>query len=270
MCLRPITLAAGKGLTVPCGKCPVCKKRRAAQWAFRLSIEDRQHTESHFVTLTYSDENLPRDDCGYPTLLKSDLQKYFKRLRYISGKGVDVKYFACGEYGTHTSRPHYHAIVYGVSQDDIVAAWRLDGKNIGHVHIGSTSQASARYVANYLCKSLATGLNYSQEKEFQVMSKGLGKAYLTPEVYKWHQENAANYLAAIGKVKQSLPRYYKDKIFTQEERLEFAREHQERKVKESIAAKKKHGIDMAYHKEFESKKQIVKSSNYRQTLRNKL
>lgn len=268
MCLQPFNLSAGKGLTVPCGKCVVCKKKRAAQWAFRLSIEDRQHVQSHFITLTYNDTNLPRDDCGYPTLVKADLQKYFKRLRKSVGKGV--KYFACGEYGTNTMRPHYHAIVYGASDDDIIDAWYLDGKAIGHVHIGSTSKASAHYVANYLCKALTEDLQPTQEKEFQVMSVGLGKAYLTPDMIKWHQDNSANYVAAIGKVKQSLPRYYKDKIFTQEQRLQFAAEHQERKLKEKIKTKKDLGLEKSYNNEFSSKKQIVKSSKYRESLRNKL
>ena len=181
-----------------------------------------------------------------------------------------VKYFACGEYGGRSNRPHYHAIIYGVTDDDIMSAWQLDGKALGHIHIGTTSGASARYVANYLCKAMTKGLQLSQEKEFQVMSTGLGKAYLTPAMVKWHKENAANYVAAAGKAKQSLPRYYKDKIFTQEEKLQFAREHQERQVEKSNAVKKKHGIDMAYHKEFESKKQVEKSASYRESLRNKL
>ena len=28
-----------------------------------------------------------------------------------------IKYFACGEYGNNTHRPHYHAIIYGVGLD---------------------------------------------------------------------------------------------------------------------------------------------------------
>lgn len=268
MCLRPFVLKASKGLTVPCGKCAECKRKRASQWAFRLSIEDRQHIESHFVTLTYSDNNLPRDDCGYPTLVKADLQNYFKRLRFNTGK--KIKYFACGEYGGRTNRPHYHAVIYGASQDEIINAWRLNGNNLGHVHLGTVSNASARYVANYLCKSVATGLSPSQAKEFQVMSVGLGKAYLSPDMIKWHRENAANYVAAIGKVKQSLPRYYKDKIFTKEERIEFGREHTERVIKAKKKDKKKNGLDKVYHNEFESKKQIQISANYRESLRNKI
>ncbi len=50
-----------------CGKCPSCKRRRAAKWISRLEAERRQHVVSMFVTLTYDEKSLPvlkfSEDC---------------------------------------------------------------------------------------------------------------------------------------------------------------------------------------------------------------
>lgn len=45
---------------VPCGHCSICKNRRAAHFTQLLEDEQLQHRYCFFVTLTYSDEYLPR------------------------------------------------------------------------------------------------------------------------------------------------------------------------------------------------------------------
>ena len=110
---------------VPCGRCGFCLSNRRKEWSFRLQKEMRYHESAAFITLTYSDNNIrfmdavDRDtgECiSYPILVKKDLQDYIKRVRYYQGKITDskIKYYAVGEYGTKTKRPHYHAIMFGV------------------------------------------------------------------------------------------------------------------------------------------------------------
>lgn len=78
---------------------------------------------------TYNNENSSKRYGYQPTILcRKHLQQYFKRLRY-SYEG-QLSYFACGEYGTHTTyaRPHYHAIVWSkepIPQDLFASAWGL-------------------------------------------------------------------------------------------------------------------------------------------------
>ena len=78
-----------------------------------------------FLTLTYDDDHLPPNG----SLVKSDLQKFFKRLRKNSGK--KMAYFACGEYGEQTARCHYHVILFGLDflsksdRDMIKLCWRV-------------------------------------------------------------------------------------------------------------------------------------------------
>lgn len=100
-------------LPIPCGHCVGCRMEHAKEWKVRNCLEALAYKPEHvyFLTLTYGDASLPSTREGVPCLRKEDLQKFWKRLRKNSGKRF--RYFACGEYGGLTLRPHYHAIVYG-------------------------------------------------------------------------------------------------------------------------------------------------------------
>nr|WBW04067.1 replication protein [Microviridae sp.] len=53
------------------------------------------------------------------SLVKRDFQLFMKRLRKkFSGEGI--RFFASGEYGSLTFRPHYHAIIFGLELHDLV------------------------------------------------------------------------------------------------------------------------------------------------------
>lgn len=201
---------------VPCNKCHECRARRGAGWSFRLRQEEKKHATAFFVTYTYSDENLPRDDCGFPTLVKEDLQKYFKILRKRLVKSK-VKYYACGEYGSITARPHYHAIIFGAPRDVLEASWKH-----GHCYVGEVSAASIAYVCGYVNKPRVIKHGDSRSPEFNLMSKGLGLGYVTDKMVKWHKDNMAAYCVLEGGVKTSLPRYYRDKIFDAQEKEQLA------------------------------------------------
>lgn len=111
-CLSPLTFKKnGLIQTVPCGKCLSCLSRRRSSWSFRLNQEMRVSTSAHFLTLTYSDENLPRSPTGFPVVVKRDVQLWLKRFRKLLSP-FKVRYFAVSEYGTQTFRPHYHVILF--------------------------------------------------------------------------------------------------------------------------------------------------------------
>lgn len=295
MCENPVVLRNNtfngrKGLTVPCGKCLPCKKTRAAAWAFRLYQEDRISSSSQFVTLTYDDQFLPvltteescpcrqREDISaeiVPTLCKCDIQKFFKRLRTNTGK--KLRYYACGEYGLDTKRPHYHAIMFNCSADDIYNAWHLldktTGKSslLGHVEFGDeVGQAAFRYVTNYLAKS--TGYDPAPAlREFSLMSKGLGKNYLTDDVINWHLYNAANYAPLGNGNKGTLPRYYKDRIFVDPDARKVFADMAE-KAYNDLQVKKiaQVGYDTWLHETTQSIEAQKLSLEYRAKMRNKL
>lgn len=119
-------------IMIPCGKCAGCRADFTRQWADRMILELDHSGVGIFVTLTYDDEHLPivyqsTTGCAEPTLSKRDCQLFFKRLRKVF-KNYEIRYYLCGEYGPSTGRPHYHAIIYGLSLLDFEDI-RLKGHN---------------------------------------------------------------------------------------------------------------------------------------------
>ena len=204
-------------ITVPCGTCYDCKKKRSSQWSFRLEQEMVHHDYRYFVTLTYSDESLVYGEGDNPTLVKKDLQNYFKRLRKITPR--PIKYYAVGEYGTQFKRPHYHIILMGAKPQQICDAWTLNDIPIGNVDIGDITPASIRYVTNYVMKP--SHKKHGIENEFSLMSKGLGKSYMSEKIVKYYHETLNPYITLKDGIKRPMPRYYKDKIFSKEQKKQI-------------------------------------------------
>lgn len=198
---------------VPCGKCLNCLKKRAQDWAFRLEQEEKQHSSCLFVTLTYDDEHLPITDTFYPTLVKSDLQNFMKRLRKLHIH--KLKYYAVGEYGTKFSRPHYHIILFGSNFEAIQSAWTLRNEPLGNVYIGDVTPASIRYVTNYIITySIPNHELNGRIQQFSLMSKGLGKSYITPQIVRYSHNNNITHITKQGGHKIGIPRYYRNHLLT--------------------------------------------------------
>lgn len=211
-------------IPVPCGKCPECLKRRVSAWSFRLMEEEKNSTSAHFITLTYDTKHVPISRNGFMTLCKDDVQKFFKRLRKASAliSEVSIKYYLCGEYGGRTKRPHYHAIVFNVpSQMLIERSWML-----GTIDYGTVSGASVGYTLKYMHKRkmIPQHKNDDRSMEFSLMSKGIGESYITPKTERYHKADLVNRMCLTienGK-KIAMPRYYKDKIYTESQRVQIA------------------------------------------------
>lgn len=101
---------------INCGQCLSCRINHAKMWSERCLLEAQYWESTLFVTLTYNDKHLPFNGLN-PTLRKKDFQDFMKRLR----KKLDYKvsFFASGEYGGRSKRPHYHAIIFGLSLPDM-------------------------------------------------------------------------------------------------------------------------------------------------------
>lgn len=182
-CMTPFTVKDKKtkeSIPVPCGKCPNCKRRRISGWSFRLMQEDKVSENSLFITLTYDTKVVPITKSGYMGLNKRDLQLFFKRLRKahnnvlgLDGYPVRIKYYACGEYGGRTFRPHYHVILFNARIELIQDAWQN-----GAVHYGKVTGASVGYTLKYMSKpsKIPMHKNDDRDREFALMSKNWDQA----------------------------------------------------------------------------------------------
>lgn len=209
---------------IPCGHCLGCRLDYSRNWADRICLElDSFNGLGIFVTLTYNDDWVPNyldpldeyGDCtvGY-TLRKKDLQDFFKRLRKAFPDRI-IRYYASGEYGGKTHRPHYHAVILGIDLHDFTdriwvgkneigqdyytspsfaRLWSKKGSwdperqryiysSFGFVCLSEISYKTAAYVTRYTAKK-AFGTSWQPhgdaEEEFSLMSRnpGLGKTYL--------------------------------------------------------------------------------------------
>lgn len=134
-------------LEIPCGHCDGCRIQRSREWANRCMMEMEYHDSAYFVTLTYNEEHVPKSwavyhDTGeafeHMTLCKRDLQLFMKRLRKAFPND-HIRYFACGEYGSTTFRPHYHLIIYGLHLDDIVPIQDVQKGQLSYKYFTSKS-----------------------------------------------------------------------------------------------------------------------------------
>lgn len=230
MCLRPIIIPRPDNkelkISVPCGKCAACKTNRREEWTTRLIEESKNHLDSCFVTLTYNDENLPLSEKGM-SLHKRDVQLFLKKLR----KALDVKirYYCVGEYGERTFRPHYHLIIFGIGKESesvIEKAWKK-----GNIVVGDVNIKSIKYCAKY---HLDKGNSVSgSEKPFTLMSRGgrngrgLGYTYVE-KMKEFHSRSIDNCYVPHNEFKRKMPRYYKEKLYSSEQREEIAFKNSER------------------------------------------
>lgn len=178
-------------IAVPCGHCVGCRMERAKQWKIRLCHEREAYglDEVYFVTITYHDSCLP-SHYGQPCLCKDDVRKFINNLRHPSyGVYRRVRYFACGEYGDGTKRPHYHLILF-MKLDDLVPfafdryhsktiadAWPYGIHELSPVHTNMIA-----YVAGYVEKKQDDPFwNDYPVKPFLLMSTkpAIGSAYVS-------------------------------------------------------------------------------------------
>lgn len=222
VCKKPFARGT---LTFGCGQCVPCRISKKRLWAFRIYLESMLHKSSSFATLTYSPENLPPGG----TLVPKHFQDFMKRLRArIEVDQRKVRFFGVGEYGEQSERPHYHAILYGISpfEADLVGScW-----SHGFVQLGDVNLHSAQYVAGYTVKKLTNGKDpYVQEKlngrhpEFARMSLKPGiaadavekiKNSLTPEQFENYFQETGDVpkQLQVGKTKYPLGRYLTKKL----------------------------------------------------------
>lgn len=207
-------------IPVPCGKCPECVKSKINSWTFRIDKEIEVSTNPLFVTLTYNDENVPKvvdEDTGeiLQTLRKRDVQLFLKRLRksYAKFSSKQIRYYLVGEYGSKSRRPHYHAIILNLDKPELIqSAWGLGFDKSPMLRTGGIS-----YVLKYISKPRAP--KDARQPEFSLMSKGLGANYLTPRVVSYHRNNLATcYVSPKPRVRMAMPKYYKEKLYTEDER----------------------------------------------------
>lgn len=242
-------------IELPCGQCAACRLEYSRQWAVRCVLEASQWQHNYFVTLTYNDWHVPYnkfeafdyytgevyDDIAL-TLVPKDLQDFMKRLRINFKRHYNhegIRFYACGEYGSDTKRPHYHLCLFNCPIPDlqleannfrgdcyysssfIEKAWSdRFGDLIGFVTVADLNFDTCAYVARYMMKK-HKGQTADYYKihhiapEFSRMSRdpGIARDYYDKNKEKIYSYDQIIITGSDGKAKRVRPPRYYDQLY---------------------------------------------------------
>lgn len=227
-------------ITVPCGKCEQCRNKIQEDWFLRIYTEIKNARSSAFVTLTYSEDNVPKITLpnGVTTTCfrKADFKNFMDQLRRSFYRGFgrvkipygSMKFFCASEFGTDprfTRRPHYHLLLCFYSGNelthkdinefdlykDIVRYWKGGDISPQYNSDGSLNMRRSK-----------TGLMIVNKlKSAQYVSKYVTKDvgfYQKPEIQAWldlklKKDNYAEYKDRYEFIKAYLPSHYQSHGF---------------------------------------------------------
>lgn len=226
-------------IMIPCGKCMECHKTKGRQWATRLIHEIKDDPGAVMVTLTFNTEHLATltsiaMEKGYTwgyaldnAVAKLAVRRFYDRWRKAYG-GRTLKHWLITELGKgEHEHMHLHGLVWTDHPKDIADTW-----GYGFVHIGKyVSQRTINYMMKYFLKLDDKHPNY---KPIVLTSPGIGKGYIGSELAKFNGYNGKEtkqfYVDRYG-AKRTIPKYFRDKIYTEEQRERLRLDRMESPIK---------------------------------------
>lgn len=215
-------------IAVPCSKCVLCRNKKTNDWSFRALCENVYSTSQPlFLTLTYNNEHLPK--CG---VFKEEVQLFMKRLRInLDRKGIthNIRYFACGEYGSKSLRPHYHIIFWNFPSEQfhcitsvlhfVECSWKIGGNSIGYAYCKPCDKGAISYVMKYMRKEIK--LPQGKNKPFFLSSRkngGLGAQFARDNKdFYWKNPQCLTMTVTDPysgmEVTSNMPQYFKNLYF---------------------------------------------------------
>lgn len=204
-----------------------CKKQRANNWRIRLLEEIKHDKTGKFVTLTFNEEELNKLKAEVNRKAKGKLKEYdlenavvTKAIRrYLENWRAEhkksVKHWYVTELGHEgTERIHIHGIMFTDKSDDIEKKWKY-----GFVHVGTyVNEQTINYITKYVNKADEKHKEYNS---ITLCSAGIGSGYFKrtdSENNKYIEGKTREYYKTRQGLKVGLPIYYRNKIYTDEEK----------------------------------------------------
>lgn len=207
---------------IGCGECYECRKQKAQAWKVRLNEEIKVQKYAYFVTLTFSNEDLKKimnetgqSECnGIATLA---VRRFLERWRKKNKKSV--KHWLITELGhENTERIHLHGILftdYPINNNYLQDLWKYGNTDIGEY----CNERTINYIVKYVTK---IDTNHKHYKAVILCSAGLGENFVhtlaAKNTYRYKPQKSAEFYTLPNGNKVALPIYYRNKLYTQEER----------------------------------------------------
>lgn len=204
-----------------CGCCIECRKEKQREWRVRLEEELRLNF-GYFTTLTISPEGIKEieEKTGLKweenpnEIATKGLRLFLERARKETGKSI--KHWCVTELGEKKDRIHLHGIFFGQKSAELIRKhWKY-----GFVFIGGyCNSRSVNYMTKYMLK---VDTKHPEFKQIVLASAGIGAGYMDRLDYLWQKQNYKNINVATytfrNGTKMAMPKYYKNKIFSEKER----------------------------------------------------
>lgn len=219
---------------VGCGRCIECRKQKAQMWKVRLNEELRENPNAHFVTFTF-DETKLAELCAELHTEDADIvssiaiRRFTERWRKKFKKAP--RHFLINELGhTGTERLHFHGLLWynATNVAELEQKSHSDAINVatlqqiwqyGMIWIGEyVNEKTINYIVKYVTKLDADHKDFIQHI---FASKGLGRAYLDRPnalLNAYKGEQTREYYTLPNGMRVNLPIYYRNHIYTEEER----------------------------------------------------
>lgn len=221
---------------VGCGRCMECRKQKARQWQVRLQEDIKVNTNGKFVTLTFTEESLIKLSNEIEILTGYERENEIATLavrrflgRWRKKYKKSIRHWLVTELGqTSTERIHIHGIVWTDNKKDISKIWKYGFITIGKEkwNKGKLIHAGENYVNEKTINYIVKYVNKIDEKHKEYESKiltspGIGKNYINTYNSKLNKfkpiKTDETYKTRTG-LKLNLPIYYRNKLYTEEER----------------------------------------------------
>ncbi len=221
-----------RALYVPvgCGNCIECRKQKGRQWMVRLNEEIRGRKGGKFITFTFTEEAIEElreaigdGLSGYNMdneIAKKATRRFLERWRKKYKKSV--RHWFITELGHEgTERLHLHGFLWtDKSEEEVEKIWKYGGVTFGD---GKGKDYVNEETINYVMKYVSKNDEVHESFVGLVLcSPGIGSGYFDRSdwknnVYKPGGGTNETYRLRSG-VKIGLPIYYRNKIYTEEER----------------------------------------------------
>lgn len=229
-------------IEVPCGKCYLCRKKRANGWRIRLIEELKAYPTFYhkgvqkyrvvFATFTYRQECLPTTDN------RTEFADHLRHWRDLWRKkyGKSVRFWAITDKGSQFGRVHLHLLIFNpfdYKKGKPLSIHALNEVNFlwkyGYSRKPSwlESHKGVTYITGYLTTAnlekdaIKHGKPICKEAleyvPFVFCSNGLGANYLTNPNYVYDEENDLKLYRYNGYL-YGLPSYYRYKLIDSETR----------------------------------------------------
>lgn len=220
---------------IGCGNCIECCKQKARSWQVRLLEDLKENKNGIFVTLTFNNESIKNlwTEIRKETSLEGynidnaiatlAVRRFLERWRKEHKKSL--RHWLVTELGHNgTENIHLHGIVYtNEDAEKITKHWQY-----GYVWKGSeengkiknyVNERTVNYIIKYVTKK---DEKHKEYKPIILTSAGIGSNYTKGMIdwknNKYNGKETKEYYKTKAGYKIALPNYWKNKIYTEEEK----------------------------------------------------